>query len=297
VPIVQEFRYVKPKSIAKAINEMASAKNYALLAGGTDLVNMFKENVVEPRVVIDVKGIPQCKGILLKGKKLFIGANTTFTELMESDLIRDHVPIFAEMAGMVASPGIRNRATMIGNICSAVPCMDSGPVLLIYDIHILTVGKKGERSIPIAEWFIAPRKTALKKNEFVKGLSITLPAKKNAGCFTKLGRYRGEDLAQVNLAVLVDESLQYKIAYGSVGPVPIRAQKTETVLNGQRPDEQLMRKAAETALLEIKPIADIRASKEYRELMAQVMLKRAVAAALDRLDGRGVRYGVNVLDM
>jgi carbon-monoxide dehydrogenase medium subunit len=122
-------------------------------------------------------------------------------------------------------------------------------------------------------------------------ITIPLPAPKHAGCFVKLGRYKGEDLAQASVAVLALPKRKYRVAFGSVAPVPIRAKKIEKVLDGNPLDDQLLGSAKELIPEEISPITDIRASQEYRMHMCGVMFERAIKAAVARLDGTGPEYG------
>ena len=295
VPIIHKFDYLKPKSLSEALTVLAQSKNAAILAGGTDLVDMIKENVVQPEVVVDIKGLDALNQIKFESNSLFIGACVTFSDLIESKIIKEKYPVIFEIAKTVASVGIRNRATVIGNICSAVPCMDSGPLLIAYDTTVQVVGQKGERNIPATEWFIAPRKTALQKGELVTGVSLPYPKVKHAGCWVKLGRYTGEDLAQVNLLILAMADGTFRISFGAVAPVPVRAKKIEQLLNGQTITRSLIEKAKQLIEKEIKPITDVRATKEYRMHMAKVMFERGLNAAIKRLNDNGPAYGTSVI--
>jgi carbon-monoxide dehydrogenase medium subunit len=292
--VVNQFEYAKPKLLDEALEILSKSDNLYLLAGGTDLVDMIKEGIIQPDIVLDVKGIDQLHKITFENNTLFIGASVTFTELIESGTIEKYFPVIAEMSKTVASMGIRNRATMAGNICSAVPCMDSGPLLTSYEAEIIAVSKKGERRVPAEKWFINSRKTAIEKGEIVKGISIPYPGK-HGGCFVKLGRYEGEDLAQVNLLILALEDGTFRISYGSVGPTPIRAKKIEEVLNGNAINSLLIEEAMRQVENEIKPITDVRATKEYRMHMAKIMLERGLSAAVSRLNGNGPEYGKSVI--
>jgi carbon-monoxide dehydrogenase medium subunit len=244
----------------------------------------LKDQIAKPSAVIDIKGIDALNGITYSGKQLTLGALVTFTDLIESDVVKEHFPLITEMAKTVASVAVRNRATVAGNICSAVPCMDSAPVLYVYDAHIHVTGPNEKREIPISQWFKNVRETALKKDEIVTHISIPLPAENHAGCFAKLGRYAGEDLAQANVAVLVLQNNQYRVSFGSVAPVPIRAKKIEEALNGKPVDEKTIKTAQQLLPQEIKPITDIRATKEYRMHMWKGLLERSLKTAAERLE-------------
>ena len=295
--IACEFEYAKAGSLKDALRLLARRVpgGSMPLAGGTDLVAWLRDGAVEPGQLVDIKGLAELRGIRLRGGRLWLGANTTFSEIVESPLVRRHAPVLAEAGGMVASVGVRNRATVAGNICSAVPCCDSGPALLVYGASIHVITARGRRTIPVARWFLGPRRTALPKGGLVTGIS--LPVAKHAGAFAKLKRYRGEDLAQASVAVRVDARGGWQVAYGSVAPTPVRGPKVERLLKGvKKPDAALLKKASALAEAEIAPITDIRSSEVYRRMMVGVMLRRAVQLAVRRMAGRGPDYGLNILE-
>jgi carbon-monoxide dehydrogenase medium subunit len=295
VPILHDYEYFKPTGIKETLNLLAEHKQAAVLAGGTDLVVTLKENATAPTTVIDIKGLSELNGIEYQNQRLSIGALTTFSALAESDIVATEFPLIVETALTVGSTGIRNRATLAGNICSAVPCMDSGPLLLVYEAEVIVAGSAGERKIPISDWFRGPRETALKPGEFVTRIDIPQPVGKHAGCYVKLGRYKGEDLAQASVAILVAGEHEYRVAFGAVAPIPLRSKKIETLLNGKQPNPTLITQAREIITDEIAPITDIRASRAYRLHMSQVMFERALNAAFDRLTGTGPPYGSQVI--
>jgi len=249
----------------------------------------------KPAVIVDIKKLPELNGITVKNGELTIGSAVTFAEIIESPLIKKHCPLLAEAAATVASTGVRNRATMAGNIVSAVPSCDSATCLLVYDAAVLAVSSDCERAIPITEWFLGPRKTALKPGELVKCIKIRLPEKKTGGCYVKLARYSGEDLAQAGVSVLVDAAKNYRVALSAVCPAPKRLYKVETFLKGKRATEKTLAEAVRLVSLEICAITDIRATVEYRAHMTKVMFKRCAAAAFARLEGKGPRYGEKLI--
>jgi len=296
MPIATDFEYHKPKDLLEATSLLARYQGRAqLLAGGTDLIVWLKEGMKAPEAVIDVKGIPELWRLDVKDDALSIGARVTFTELIESDLVKERFPVLWEASRTVASCGVRNRATLAGNLCSAVPSLDGAPALLVHEACVRTRGPAEEREIPLSEWFTGPKRTALLADELVTAIELPLPKKKSASCYVKLGRYKGEDLAQVGLAVLAEEGNVWKLAFCAVGPVAKRAGRIEALLAGKKLTEPLIAKAKALVAKEISPITDIRASSEYRLHMAQVMLERGLKAAASRLAGKGPAYGVSVL--
>ncbi|HAR41440.1 MAG TPA: FAD-binding protein, partial [Bdellovibrionales bacterium] len=275
--ITNDFEYVKPKSLAETLKILVKNKNAMVLAGATDLVGSLKERTVAPDLVIDIKGLKELKKIEKKGGAIHIGALVTFSELIESKLVGKRMPVLVEISKKVASVGIRNRATFIGNICSAVPCLDSGPVLVAMGGFVHVKSRLRTRKIPAEKWFIHARKTARKPGELVIGASIPLPREKNGACYIKLGRYQGEDLAQASVFVhlsLKNKIPLYQIAFGSVAPVPRRAHRIEKALNGRKLNHELVTEARNLVASVVTPITDIRATREYRLLMCEVMLER-----------------------
>jgi CO/xanthine dehydrogenase FAD-binding subunit len=294
--IAHRFEYVKPGTLREGIRTLARYGNRAqVLAGGTDLIGLISDDKLLPEIVVDIKGIPGLDKIDFKNDVLTIGALVTFSDLRESPVIAKKFPVIREMTGWLASVGIRNRATMVGNLCSAVPCCDSGPILQVYDASMLVAGPNGKRKVPLNEWFVGPRKTVLKRGEIATGVAVPLPKKKHATRFVKLRRYEGEDLAQASVTVLVFAGNSYRVSFGAVAPRPVRGEKIEALLEGRELTDDLIRQAVKLLPEEIAPITDIRSTKEYRLHMTGVMLERGLRAAVARLNGGGPEYGTSLI--
>lgn len=290
--IAHEFRYQRPVSLDEAFDLLAGGNGEAMvLAGGTDLVPWLRDEAVAPDLVVDIKGITGLDQIEDLGSVVSIGALVTFSDLTASSLVRERLPLLHEAAGTVGSVGIRNRATLAGNICSAVPSADSAPALLAFDAEVETTGKDGVRRIRMRDWFLGPRRTALGHTEIVTRVLVPVPAGAHGAAYARLSRYRGEDLAQASVAILITPGHTYRIAFGAVASTPIRAPRIESLLSGSPLDDQLADAAVSLVREEISPISDIRASREYRLHMCEVMLRRGLEAAGARLTGAGPAYG------
>lgn len=284
--ISHEFNYVKPKTVNEAVDILAKYGSKAsVLAGGTDLVVKLKETPFNPEILVDIKGIDELSKIEFSNGVLKIGALVTFSELIESEIVKTNFPLIHEASTTVASKGTRNRATIVGNICSAVPSLDSGPALLVYEADVIVKSNSGERKIEIKDWFTGPKRSALAVGELVIRLEVKKQSEKYGTSYVKLGRYRGEDLAQAGVGVLVTETKNYKIAFCALGPIPVRATVIENILNGKDLTENILNEAKELVEKVISPITDIRASKEYRMHIAKVMLERALLKAKERITG------------
>jgi len=291
MPISHEFDYKKVETLDEALNLLAQYGDKAkIIAGGTDLTVQIKEDIVAPDFLIDTKGLVELNKIEFSNNILKIGAGVTFSEIEESEIIKEKFHILWEAAGTVASVGVRSRATVAGNICSAVPSLDSAPALMVFDAKINVQSSKDKRTISIQDWFTGPKRTSLKSDELVTSITMELPKEKTASCYKKLGRYKGEDLAQAGVGVLVSENKKYKVSFCAVGPVPVRALKIENYLNGKTLTDNVISEAQKLVEQEISPITDIRASKEYRTQMCKVMLERALQDAIAVLSGGEMEY-------
>jgi CO/xanthine dehydrogenase FAD-binding subunit len=294
VVIANEFDYRRPATLAEVTEILANySGSVRVLAGGTDLVAWLRDDAIAPDLVVDIKNVPGLHDLRLDGDTLRIGALVTFTDLIESDAVKENAPLLAEMSETVASQGIRNRATMIGNICSAVPSCDAGPVLLAYDTTVHLTGPDGDRSIDISDWFLGLRQTARTDDEVVTHVTIAL--RPHGGVYVKLMRYGGEDLAQAAVGIVAYADHEYRVAFGAVAPTPIRSARIEDALRGKPLDDTVIADAIAMVRGEISPITDIRATAEYRTRMTEVMLKRGLVAAVERLAGTGPAYGTRLI--
>lgn len=293
--LINEFEYVRPRTLKQAVQALARDPGAQVLAGGTDLIPWMRDGLASPTKLVDIKGIRGLNRIRVRSGRLVLGCLVTFSQVLQCDRVRKKAPLLWEMAGQVASVGIRNRATLVGNLCSAVPCTDAGTCLLVYEASVHLVGPAGERAVPLEEWFLGPRRTAGQLGEVATAVSFELPPPASGGAWAKLGRYRGEDLAQASVAVLVLPENRYRIAFGAVAPRPLRARALEEQLAGQPLSERLVDMALAAVPETISPITDVRATKEYRAEMVKVMLRRCLEAAVARMSGQGPAYGERLI--
>jgi len=170
---------------------------------------------------------------------------------------------------------VRNRATLVGNICNASPAADTAPPLLVLDAKVNIIGPTGEKIIPINQFFTGVKKNILKKGEIVNSVTVPLIKDKWTGVYIKQSRRKDVDLATVGVAVVCVRD-EIRIALGAVAPIPVRIFKTEELLKGKLIDELLLEKAGESAITEVSPISDVRSSKEYRVEIVKVLIRRAI---------------------
>ena len=279
-----KFDYIKPKSIDEALDLLGENKNgdVKVYAGGTDVIPRLKSRLIQtPKILIDLKGIPELDYIQYDEKDgLRIGALATISSVAHSSHVRENFGILSQAAGSIASTQVQNRGTIVGNICNAVPSADSAPALLCLGAKLSCVSSRGERLLDLEDFFTGPNETALNPDELVKEIRIPIMPLQSKGVYIKLSPRSRMDLAVVGVGAVVaqDNGLikEVKIALGAVAPIPMRAKRAEDVLKGEKVRAETVLKAAETASAESEPIDDHRASAEYRKMMVEVLVKRAI---------------------
>jgi len=237
-----------------------------VLAGGTDLIIRLRDGTYTPKVVVDVKRVPDfAPSIEQRDGVVRISAGSTMTALLESSVISDSFPALAEAARFVGSVQIRNRATLVGNQCNASPAADTAPPLLVYGARLVIAGSSGERSVALDDFFIRSGVTTLAAGELVTAVELPVPSGRVGSAFQRRTRRRGHDLASVTVAVAVSES-GVRLSYGSLGPRPL-------VFEGA-PDE------VESWFASAAPSPNsMRAAPDYRLAMLRVLTDRALEAA------------------
>ena len=281
-----KFEYLQPGTLEEALSFLAvHGERAKVMAGGTDLiVQLRRREIPLPDYIADIKKISQLKKIVFDEQGLRIGALVPMSEIAALVNIKEDYEAMAAAANIVASPQIRNRATVAGNICNAVPSADTAPPLLVFDAAVKLKSAKAERSVPVGEFFTGPRKTALAPDEIVTGIFIPKPAAGSKSIYYKHSQRHSMDMALVGVAAYGckegDLCREIRIALGAVAPTPIRAQAAEKILLGQKPSPELIEEAAAAAASACSPIDDHRASGEYRRDMVQVFTKRALTKIL-----------------
>lgn len=275
---MREFEFLQPKSIAEAIAmRVEHGDRLVVYNGGTDIVIQLRDRLIAPDYVMDIKKIPGMHEITFSEQEgLFIGACVTMNEIGGNEAVRAHYPFLAEAALSVGSKQVRNRATSVGNIVNASPLCDTGTPLYAADAVMCLEGPNGKREVPIREFITFVRRTVLQKDEIVTGIKVPYD-KDLRGIFTKVARRREVDLSTI-CATVARSGNEWKLAFGAVAPTPVRLPKTEEHLRGKEITEALIDEAAKLARTEVSPIDDVRASKEYRLDVVEVIVRRSLKA-------------------
>ena len=286
---MKSFTYINACSIEEAVTLLGERKPDALpIAGGTDLIVQMKRGLIAPKVLIDISGIEKLHGIRNDEQGLYIGSMVTHAEIAASPVVQISIPAVSAASASVGAPQTRNLGTLGGSLASCMPSMDAAPCLLALEAVARLTGKNGERVIPIEQFFLGPRRSALAKDELL--VEIMIPAKNltEACSFEKFGRRKALTLALVNAAasVKLDKKtgkFEYaRLSLGAVAPTPIRARETEIFLMQKAANEQTIGQAARLAAEEAKPINDFRASADYRRALIKVLVKRVLTDAASK---------------
>jgi len=277
-----KFDYLSPSTLEQAISMLSEHRGkIRIIAGGTDLIPKLKHrDISSPQYILDIKGIPALNYIRLKEGSLRLGALTTIEAVENSALIKEKFNILWQAANSMASVQIRNRGTIAGNICNAVPSADTAPALLTLDAKVKLVSRRGIRLSNINKFFTGPNKSIVAEDEILEEIQIP-PLLPDSRClYLKLTQRHVMDLAVVGVAVVcrIDKDIcrDIRIALGSVSPLPMRAEKTESMIRGKQITSSLIDTISHMAAEESKPISDHRASAEYRRDMVRVLVKRAI---------------------
>ena len=284
---MRSFEYCGVSTLEDAFSLLAKYEGKAkLFAGGTDLLVEMKEETVSPQYLIDIKSIPGMDSIQYSETEgLRIGALTTIRAIETSLEIRKRHSILAQAAHKIGSVQIRNRATIGGNLCHAVPSADTAPALLCLDATNKIRSAAGERSMSLDTFFKGPGETILESDEILTEILVPLLPPQSAGIYLKLCRVRSMDLAMVGVAVVITADptggicKDIRIALGAVAPIPFRAKQAEMIIRGGAIDDNMILEAARKASEEARPISDVRASAEYRKEMVRVLTGRALTQA------------------
>lgn len=281
-------KYHWPKNADDAARMLASESDAALIAGGTDLlVSGRPSRKIKNLIDITKAGMSYIK----KDKKnLRIGAATTITEIQHSPAVMDFANgVLSAAAKKFVSVQIRNVATIGGNVASAWPSSDLAPALLACDARVVIAGKD-KKELPLNDFFIGKRQTALGATEIISEIEIPLNPGKCGYSFVKFGRTE-VDIALVNGAAMVEigddgKTSCVRLAMGSVAPRVVRCEKVEKELTGKKLTRAVIEAACDNISKCIDPKTDTRATAKYRGLLARTLSARLIEEAFVNAGGK-----------
>ncbi|MEO5684941.1 MAG: FAD binding domain-containing protein [Chitinophagaceae bacterium] len=271
------------KNMEQRLTQLASATNGSAkdlvvstwLGGGTDLYVQQHEKMVHSDINFLLNN-GSLKGIRQEGRQCIIGASATVTELMESGVFQAAVPGFNNFAKLVSSTPIRNIATLAGNFSNASPIGDLTVLFLALDAVLQLRSGDNTRQVNLRDFFLAYKKTAATKEEFIEKILFDIPARQYFINFEKVSKRRNLDIATVNTAIKIemenDVIKSATLSAGGVAPVPFFLQNAAVLLKGKRMGESLVEEVINAARNEVRPISDARGTADYkRQLLGQLI--------------------------
>ena len=284
---MQDFEYLAAKTVEEACSLLSQYKEEAnIIAGGQSLLTLLRQKLISPSYLIDIKGISDLDYIKFDGKDgLRIGALTTHRAIELSPLIKERFSVLAEMEKVVASVQTRNWGTIGGNLCHADPIGDPAPPLIALNARVNIASLRGERIIPLEEFFKDYFTTVLEADEILTEIQIPNPPPHSGVAYIKFSTIEaGIKIAAVSALITLDGKTckDARIVLSAVAPVPMRAKEAAKLLVGKSIDDNLIEQAAEMASKEARPTSDVHASEEYRRELAKVLVRRVTKQALER---------------
>ena len=280
------FDLAEPKSLSEAVKLLdPNDETVRPIAGGTALMLMMKAGVFRPEKLISLRKIEGKYSSIAAGTDgLRIGAMTTLAALERSAEVKKHLPVVTRTLLTLSNIRVRNVATVGGALAHGDPHMDLPPVLMALGAVLKVSGPDGERSIGVEQLYSGYYETVLAKNELITSVQVPAQGGKRAA-YMKVTTGSADDWPALGVAVVIDGDghaiKSVRIVASAATHKATRLTSAESVLNGNRPDDKLLERAADAAVDEAEFIADVRGSIPYKRELMRVYVRRAVRAALD----------------
>ncbi len=248
-------------------------------AGGTDLLVQLRHGLISAESLICIERLDEIHGVREDPDEIFIGAGTTHARLLDSDIIREHLPVLAQALETLASQPIRHMGTIGGNIVNASPAGDTLPPLYVLDATLEIRSRGNTRNVPINQFISGAGQIRLGTKELLTGIRIPKPRGFGIHHFEKIGRRKSQACAVASMAALVSLSTDgtvedIRLAWGSVGPTVVTCPAAENILRGTPLSLQTLEEAASEVRATVAPIDDVRAGADYRRVVAGNLVLR-----------------------
>lgn len=285
---IPRFHYHRPSSLEECFDLMETYANRSkVIAGGTDLMPALRSGKLKLSPdyhLIDISRLNEIRYVKENDGLICIGSATTLSEIQKSEVVKNRIPVLAQVMEKMGSLQVRHMATIGGNLCNASPAADSAIPLLILGASVRIGSRRGEREISLSDFFLGPGKTVLGPDELLLEIRVPMPSPDAVCTFYKLGRRNAFTLSVVSVGVYLEKNGETvktsRIALGAVAPIPMRAREVENYLIGKKLDESTIEEAASLVENEVKPITDVRGSEWYRKEMARNLVKKMLSSGL-----------------
>lgn len=281
-----KFDYFAPATLEEALAFLTHHGEEAkIIAGGTALLVVLKQRLFRPAYLLDLKTVPDLSGIDASNGTIRIGALATHRDLETAPEVATALPALTEAAGGVGSVQIRNRATVGGSLCYGEPLTDLPPLLMALGASARIAGPKGERVVPLEEFFVDYYETVVQPDEILTEVQVPKLTTGSGSAYQKFTSRTVMDKTLVGAATVVklnsstgtcDEA---RIILGAVASTPVRVVEAEDMIRGRELADSLIQEAARSGVKGIAPSPDIRCSEEYKREIAEVLIRRAINEA------------------
>jgi aerobic carbon-monoxide dehydrogenase medium subunit len=287
-----DFDFQVPASVEEALDVLKQRGEEArVIAGGTALVILMKQRLVRPELVVSLRRLPELQRLSADNGALHIGATVTHRAMETDAAVRERWPLLADTFRHVATVRIRNMATVGGGIVHGDPNQDPPPALIALGARARLRSSEGEREVPLQDFFLDYYETDVRPGEILTEIVVPAQPAKAGWAYTKFLPRTADDYATVSVACLLtledgtNRCREARVALGSAGTTPLRAEAVEAALQGQELTPERLREAAQQVENRVDPISDFRGSSDYKREMAVVWTRRALEQALERARG------------
>ena len=282
---MRDFYYYTPNTLEEALALLDEHQDDGRpMAGGTALVVLMKQSLLDADHLISLAKVPGLSGIRFEADGLHIGALTHHREVETSELVKQHAPLLADVYHHVATVRIRNVATVGGGLAHADPAQDPPPGLIVLDAKVKLQSKSGERVLPINELFTDYYETAIEPGELLTEVIVPAVPAGAKSTYIKFLPRTADDYATVAAAARgqVENGTvrNLRVALGAAAPTPVHAVAVQNALEGQSATPENIRRAAEAVADIVDPLEDFRGSSDYKRDMAVVFTRRALERVL-----------------
>ncbi|ERI89673.1 FAD binding domain in molybdopterin dehydrogenase [Clostridiales bacterium oral taxon 876 str. F0540] len=266
-----------PKTLEELMPKIDN-KNKRLAAGFTDIIPALRNNKLDHKPVININHVFEIKRIFEHDGRVYIGANVTLNEIIDSKFIKEDFNILAEALKTIGSIQIRNRATLAGNVQNASPSGDGILALTLLEASLILKSSQGEREVLIKDFILGAGKTDLKNNEFIEYVVLNKKYSGYKAYFEKVGLRSAMVIAVASMGVIYkleeNKITDIRIAFGAAAPKVLRINEAEEYLMGKELKENILIEAGKIIGKTVCPIDDLRATAEYRRKVCQNLILR-----------------------
>jgi len=285
------MRYRMASDVAEAVSLLQAEEGTSrVLAGGTDVLVQLRAGMVEPDLVVDIKGIPGIGEVVAENGGFRVGAAVSGAQLGENAEVCALWPGVVEALELIGSTQVQGRATMVGNLCNASPAADSVPAMIAAEATVRIAGPEGERDAPVQSIPVAPGQTSLKKGEIVTSVFLPSRPENSADAYLRFIPRTEMDIAVVSAGVslTLDDTgtiTAARVALGAVAATVLLVDEAGAAIVGTKLDDGALEDLANACSAAASPIDDKRGTVAFRKHVAGVLAKRAAGIAYERAGG------------